>query len=220
MHRHVQDTVLMLEEGNFPHPRCVRCDMQVPRQALNGRHLGTAQCAKGAERKRQRLAETETIENLERAFRAYGQPMEAVTDFRYLGRLLTATDNNWPAVAGNIQKAQRIWGRLAKILGREGAKPKVSLTFYIAVTQQVLLFGAETWVLTAKTEKALDAFQGRVERKLTGRQSRRGRNGRWYYPSLVGAMKEAGIVRIRTSILRRQNTVAQFIATRPILDLC
>ena len=33
-------------------------------------------------------------------------------------------------------------------------------------------------------------------------------------------MKEAGIVRIRTSILRRQNTVAQFIATWPILDLC
>ena len=33
-------------------------------------------------------------------------------------------------------------------------------------------------------------------------------------------MKEAGIIRIRTSFLRRQNTVAQFIATRPILDLC
>ena len=33
-------------------------------------------------------------------------------------------------------------------------------------------------------------------------------------------MKEAGIVRIRTSILRRQNTVARFIATRLILDLC
>ena len=26
--------------------------------------------------------------------------------------------------------------------------------------------------------------------------------------------------RIRTSILQRQNTVARFIATRPILDLC
>ena len=33
-------------------------------------------------------------------------------------------------------------------------------------------------------------------------------------------MKEAGIVWIRTSILQRQNTVAQFIAMRPILDLC
>ena len=62
---------------SFPHPRCTRCDMQVPRKALNGRHLGTAQCAKGAERKQCRLAETETRENLERAFRAYGQPMEA-----------------------------------------------------------------------------------------------------------------------------------------------
>ena len=44
--------------------------------------------------------------------------------------------------------------------------------------------------------------------------------GGWFYSSLVGAMKEAGIVRIRTSILRMQNTVSQFIATRPIMDLC
>ena len=42
----------------------------------------------------------------------------------------------------------------------------------------------------------------------------------WHYPSLKGAMKEAGLTDIRTSILRRQNTVAQYIATRPLLDLC
>ena len=33
-------------------------------------------------------------------------------------------------------------------------------------------------------------------------------------------MKEGGIVCILTSILRRQNTVAQFIVSRPIHDLC
>ena len=33
-------------------------------------------------------------------------------------------------------------------------------------------------------------------------------------------MKEAGLTDIRTSIERRQNTVAQYIATRPLLDLC
>ena len=60
VHRHVQDTVVMLEEGNLPHPWCPRCNLQVPSKALNGRHLGTAQCKKGAERKRRRLAETET----------------------------------------------------------------------------------------------------------------------------------------------------------------
>ena len=79
VHGHVQDTVVILEEGNLPRPRCPRCDMQVPRKALNGRHLGTAQCAKGAERKRRRLVETETRENLERAFHAYRKPMEAVS---------------------------------------------------------------------------------------------------------------------------------------------
>ena len=86
----------------------------------------------GAEAKR--LAEMDTRENLERVFHVYGQPMEVVLDFRYLGRLLTATDKDWPAVAGNTKKAQRIWGRLAWVLVREGADPKVSRTFYIAVT--------------------------------------------------------------------------------------
>ena len=142
-------------------------------KALNGRHLGTAHCKKGVERKQRQLAETKTRENSERAFHAYGKPMEAVLEFRYLRRLLTATDNDWPAVAGNIQKERVSWGRLARVLGREGADPKMSRSFYTAVTQQVLLFGAETWVLTRKTESALDAFQGRVARRLTGRQPRR-----------------------------------------------
>ena len=33
-------------------------------------------------------------------------------------------------------------------------------------------------------------------------------------------MKEAGFTYIRTSINNRQNTVAKYIATRPLLDLC
>ena len=129
---------------------------------------------------------------LERAFHAYGKQMREVTEFRYLGRVLTATDDDWPAVAGNIRKARVSWGRLVRVLGREGADPKVSRSFYTAVTQQVLLFGAESWVLTKKMEPALESFQGRVARRMTGRQPRRGRDGEWYYPSLTGALKEAG----------------------------
>ena len=98
-----------------------------------------------------------------------------------------ATDDDWPAVAGNIKKARRSWGRLAWVLGREGADPKVSRSFYVDVTQQVLLFGAETWVLTKKMESALDAFQVRLARTLTGRHPCRGRDGGWFYPSLAGA---------------------------------
>ena len=43
VHWNVLDTMVMLEDGNSPHPRCTRCDMQFPQRALNGRHPGTAQ---------------------------------------------------------------------------------------------------------------------------------------------------------------------------------
>ena len=84
----------------------------------------------------------------------------------------------------------------------------------------MLLFGAETWVVTPKMERALSGFLHGAARRLTGRQAWRAKNGEWYYPSLVGAMWEAGMTDIRKSIANRQNTVVQYIATRPLLDLC
>ena len=101
-------------------------------------------------------------------------------------------------MAGNIRKARASWGRLARVLGREGADLKVTRSFYTDVTQQVLLFGAESWVLTKRMESALDAFQGRVARRLTGRMTSRGRGGQWVYFPLSGVTKAAGVVRAWT----------------------
>ena len=134
VHRHVHDTVVILEEGNLPLPWCPRCNLQVSRKALNGRHLGNSQCRTGTERKRRQLVEAEMRKTSERELHAYWKQMMAVTEFRYLGRVLTATDDDWPEVAGNIWKARVSWGRLARVLGREGADPKVSRSFYTAVT--------------------------------------------------------------------------------------
>ena len=39
--RHVRDTIIILEEGNLPHPRYENCDMFVPWRALNDRHKST-----------------------------------------------------------------------------------------------------------------------------------------------------------------------------------
>ena len=36
--RHFRNTVVVLEEGNLPHPWCPLCDMLVPWRALNGKH--------------------------------------------------------------------------------------------------------------------------------------------------------------------------------------
>ena len=58
-----------------------------------------------------------------RAFNAYGRRLNSVKEFRYLGRVLTATDDDWPAVARNLYRARATWGRMAIILGREGGGP-------------------------------------------------------------------------------------------------
>ena len=78
-HQHVRDTVIIVEEGNLPHPWCPRCNMLVPLRAMNGRHLAIAQFAKGEERKRRRLADEELRESSERYFQAYRELLETVT---------------------------------------------------------------------------------------------------------------------------------------------
>ena len=74
-------------------------------------------------------------------------------------------------------------------------------------------------MVTPRMERALNSFIHGEVRQITGRQLRRGWDGTWFYPSLERAMKEAGFTDVQTSINRRQNTVAQYIATQPIMDL-
>ena len=72
-----------------------------------------------------------------------------MAQFKYLGRTLDQTDNNWTAVKRGVKWAQKSWWRLVKMLQREGADTKVLVMFYRAVFQVVILFGSESWVLLA-----------------------------------------------------------------------
>ena len=65
-------------------------------------------------------------ESEDRAFQAYARPLETVTSFKYMGRVLTTAENDEPAVVGNLRKAHKNWSRLTRILGQEGASPRVS----------------------------------------------------------------------------------------------
>ena len=132
---------------------------------------------RGAEQKRRWMSEAELRDSTERALEAYGKPLETVTIFKYLGRFMTAGDDDWPAVAGNLVKARKIWGRLARILSREGSDKMVLGNFFKAVVQAVILFGSETWVLTPRIERALESFMHGAARRITGNQPRRG--GGW-----------------------------------------
>ena len=95
-----------------------------------------------------------------------------MTAFRYMGRFMTVGDNIYPSVIEKLQKARNNLVRSSRILSREGADPKVLGNCFKVVTQAVLLFGAEIWVMTPRVERALSSIQYRNARRFNGRQPR------------------------------------------------
>ena len=119
----------------------------------------------------------------ELTFTVLGTPIERIKEFKYLGRILEESDDDWPALQSNLKKARAKWGRIGRILSREQANPRVMATFYKAIIQSVLLYGAETWVLTKCMMQPLRGFHQRCARHLTGRFIKLdATTGKWIYP--------------------------------------
>ena len=151
---------------------------------------------------------------------AYGNPLDPITSFKYLWRFLLALYNNWPAMVRNLRRVRQKWEILSRVLGREGADARNMGRIYVAVVQVVLLYGSETWETTPWIGRLFGRFHHRVALRMTGWKPWRRKDGRCMYPPLAEAMEEAGLQDVENYISHFQNTVAQFIDTRPIMDLC
>ena len=218
MHRHPNDTIAILEEGSRPYPKCSECGMHVPYIALNRGHQSTADCEYGRGLKRQRAADLEARKAREVVFTACGTPLESVPAFRYLGRPLTSTDDDWPALYRNLSKARKRWGSVSRVLVRDGASPRCMAMFYKATVQSILLFGSETWVISGRMMKALEGFHHRAARRITGKMPYR-EGGEWIYPSMTAVLKEAGMYSMKHYLNVRRNKLVDYVATRPIGEL-
>ena len=82
--------------------------------------MTTSFCQKGSERKRRCLVDEEARAGDETSFTADGIPLNQFIDFKYLGRIITVTDDDWPAVVSNLRKARQKWARFTGFLGGEG----------------------------------------------------------------------------------------------------
>ena len=87
------------------------------------------------------------------------------------------------------------------------------------LVQEVFPYRSETWVVYPHIGRTLGGFLHWVVCILTVRKPKGGLYGTWYYPLLLEAMSEAGIKEMDTYVASRQNTVAPFIKTRPIMYL-
>ena len=127
-------------------------------------------------------------------FYAYGEELQRVEVFKYLGRLLSYDDDDAQATLGNLRKACKCWARISKVLRAENASPRVSGMFYRATVQAVLLFGSETWNLTGTWLKKLEGFHLRAAwRMARASKPRRNPDGSWVYPPSVDTLEEVGL---------------------------
>ena len=219
-YRHPHATLVIPEEGSAPHPQCERCGMHVPVQRLNRGHQQTQMCRQMSEVRAQRRAREASRKAREVVLSLQGTPLEGVSTFRYLGRILSSTDDDWPAVHRNISRARQRWARVNRVLARTGGDPGISGKFYKAVVQSVLLYGCETWDLTRAQLGALERFHNRAARRLSGRTPRRSRRGAWVWPSPEEALTAARLRPVSEYISVRRSRFVDKIATRPIVQLC
>ena len=91
--------------------------------------------------------------------------------------------------------------------------------FYKAVVQTVLLYGLESWVITPAILKLLEGFHHRVARRLSNMGPRLVEE-EWHYPPIEEALEASGLYTMLEYIERRQNTIAEYVATRPIYHAC
>ena len=73
---------------------------------------------------------------------AYGFPLAPLSSFKYLGRILSASDDYWPVVVQNLRQVCKKWVRLMWMLGREGEDARILGVFYVEVVQAILLYGS------------------------------------------------------------------------------
>ena len=131
-----------------------------------------------------------------------------------------STDDDWLEVERNLRRARGKWGRTTKILGREGEDNRTTGRFYVAVVQAVLLFWSEIWVLSLLLEKSVVGFYHRVAWRMAGMGPKCHRYRTWVYPSIGAELVMVVLDYIGVYIARRQNMVAQYIATHTIMDSC
>jgi hypothetical protein len=184
-------------------------------RSVGPKHFVTKTCRTQTARieERERVAR-QAIKTHDIVFYVDGVPIETVTEFKYLGRIISADDHDDAAVSLNIKKASMAWFRMFRILSRDTADSRVMGCFYLAVVQAKLLYGSETWVLSQRLLKHLESFHNRCARAIAHRPIQRHADGTWEHPPTNEVLNDCGLSDINTYIARRKTRLLMHYARR------
>jgi hypothetical protein len=187
---------------------------------MNGHHYETALCREGIARRVQHAVAERAHLSLNQTFTAYGERLERVEVFKYLGQLLAYDNNAAWAVRGNLKKAHAVWSRLSCMIRAENASPRACGIFYEATMQSILLFGSETWNLSPSSLKLLEGFHIRATWRFAGKRPMKLPDGTWTYPNLAQVLEDVGLKTVAHYIAVCWQHIANYILNKPIFTMC
>ena len=95
-----------------------------------------------------------------------GEQLEEVTEYKYLGRLVTSGNDNSKEIAQRITSGWRKFGEYRHVLKDRNIPICLKRTIMDTVTLPGMTYGAETWALTKHQEKKFAVAQRSMERLL------------------------------------------------------
>jgi hypothetical protein len=140
--------------------------------------------------------------------------------FQVLGVLIAYDDADTQAMRLNLRKARGCWAWISRVLRAENATARMCRMFYKATVQAVLLYGSETWSLSPMSVKRLEGFHIHAAWRMSGMRPEKKPDGSWSYPRSKDVLEAAGLQTIAHYMDVRRQTVANFIVSRPIWELC
>ncbi|KAH7697187.1 endonuclease-reverse transcriptase [Aphelenchoides avenae] len=113
----------------------------------------------------------------------YGEAIEEVPSFCYLGSIIAANGSVKEDVTQRIAKARAAFAMLHRCLWKSNVSREMKLRVYITAIRPILSYAAETWQLTQAEEKRLDTAELSLLRQVIGAHRRKNDDGTWTTPS-------------------------------------
>ena len=95
-----------------------------------------------------------------------GQILEEVENFKYLGSTLSKDGSSTKEIKIRLGLATSAMTRLNNIWKSNSISLPTKLQLYKSLVLSILLYGCESWTLTADTERRIEAFENKSYRRL------------------------------------------------------
>jgi hypothetical protein len=114
--------------------------------------------------------------NIQEIIQINNHTFEQVKEFTYLGSLVNATNTTSDEIKRRIAIANRTVHGLQRHLKNKNIKRALKLNIYRTLIRPVLIYGAETWILSQNDKRLLGIFERKILRKIFGAVNE---NGLW-----------------------------------------